>query len=143
MPAGLDADWRKATMTTVTDKVGRSFAFDRIRFRMDEDLLQQAAQEVVDVSKERGQMVFDRYCALHLFKYRRNFEPSHFSSGKLDERFRSLYDTPAPTIRVIVEIKAGPLFDQYIGQPTDYIEHAIRTDPRAWLSAGSVLTIQA
>lgn len=129
-------------MTTVTDRVGRTFHFDQIRFRMDERLLQQAGAEVADQTKERAQLVFDRYCLLHLSKYGRNFEPAHFASGQLLPRFAPLYESPRPSIVVTVEITEGPLLERYIGMPPDYVEQAFRLDPKTWVAAGSVISQQ-
>ena len=129
-------------MPTVSDKVGREFHFDRIRFKMDEALLQQAASEVLDETSGRAQLVFDRYCFLHFEKYRRNYEPSHFSRGRLLERFTQLYATYRRSIVVRVVVTEGALFEKYIGQPAEYIEQAVRLDPRSWVQAGLMLCSQ-
>lgn len=129
-------------MGDVTDSIGRTFQFDRIRFKMDESLLQQAAQEVRDESRQRGQLVFDRYCRLHLLKYRRNYEPSHFANGRIDPAFQRYYDNPSPVISINIEITDGVLFDQYVGMPVEEIERAVRRDPRAWVNAGSVVAVE-
>lgn len=126
-------------MSEVQDSVGRTFKFDRIRFQMDDQLLQQAAGEVADQTSERGQLVFNRYCALHLSKYGRNYEPAHFGNGKLLPRFAALYTNLAPTIRISIEVRSGHLFDRFVGQPPDYIESSFRRDPHAWLANGVVL----
>lgn len=125
-------------MSKVVDAVGREFNFDRIRFSFDEDLLQQAGTEVVAQDRDRAQLVFDRYCVLHLAKYRRNFEPSHFASGKLLGRFRELYQNPAPAIFVTIEVTSGALFERFVGQPFEFVEQSVRLDPGAWVRAGVV-----
>lgn len=126
-------------MATVQDRAGRAHEFDRIRFKMDETVLQQAAEEVVDQTSERAQLLFDRYCALHLAKYGRNYEPTHFANGKLNPRFHVLYARKAPTIRISIEVRSGPLFDRFVGQPPEYIESSFRSNPRAWLATGAVV----
>ena len=126
-------------MATVQDRAGRVHRFDQIRFKMDEALLQQASEEVVDQTSERVQLLFDRYCALHLVKYGRNYEPTHFASGKLIPRFHVLYEKQAPTIRISIEVRSGQLFDRFIGQPPEYIESSFRSDPRGWMVAGTVV----
>lgn len=129
-------------MSVVVDAIGREFKFDKIRFKFDEELLQQAASDVVAPARERAQSVFDRYCALHLAKYRRNFEPAHFAEGRLLDRYRDLYLRPGPSIRVTIEVTSGSLFERYIGQPFEHIEQAVRLDPVAWVRAGTVLAAQ-
>lgn len=129
-------------MSDVIDSIGRTFKFDQIRFKMDEALLQQASLEVRDQSRERGQLLFDRYCQLHLQKYRRNYEPSHFSSGRVNSRFKPLYENMAPAIMVTIDITSGALFDRYIGMPIEEIEAAIKRDPRTWLNAGHVIAVE-
>lgn len=126
-------------MSEVRDAAGRTYRFENIRLRMDEGLIKQAAEEVVDQTRARGQLLFDRYCALHLSRYGRNFEPLHFSNGRLLPRFASLYANSAPVIRITVELRAGQLFDRFVGQPPDFIEQAFRQDPRAWATSGEVL----
>jgi len=121
-------------MGNVIDSIGRTFSFDNIRFKMDESLLQQAALEVTDQSRQRGQFVFDRYCLLHYQKYLKNYEPTHFSNGRIDARYQHLYDNKTPVIRITIDITSGQLFAQYIGMPIEEIEAAIRRDPRAWVS---------
>jgi hypothetical protein len=129
-------------MTEVTDKIGRKFEFDRIRFKFDEELLRQAAIDVVDESRQRGQMVFDRYCELHLHKFQRNFEPSHFDNGRVLSRFSHLYTSPSPTIRITLEVSSGDLFDRYVGMPIDEIQASIRRDPAGWLRGSKMIAIE-
>lgn len=126
-------------MAAVIDRTGRTHQFDRIRFKMDEALLQQAAVEVVDQTSERAQLLFDRYCLLHLAKFGRNYEPTHFANGVLLPQFRSLYEQRSPTIRIAIEVRAGSLFDRYVGQPPDAIESSFRANPREWLAAAAVV----
>ena len=130
-------------MASVQDRVGRVYKFDQIRYKMDEELLQQASQEVTVQTSERGQFLFDRYCTLHFAKYGRNYEPTHFSRGKLLPRFSALYDAKVPTIHIAIEVRSGPLFDRFIGQPADYVESAIRSDPRGWINAGTLVVTSA
>ncbi len=126
-------------MAAVVDRAGRTHEFDRIRFKMDEALLQQAAVEVVDQTSERAQLLFERYCSLHLAKFGRNYEPTHFANGKLLPRFRSIYEQQSPTIRISIEVRSGGLFDRYIGQPPDAIESSFRANPREWLATAAVI----
>lgn len=125
-------------MTKVVDSLGREFDFDVIRFCFDEELLQKASLQVINQDRRRGQLVFDRYCSLHLAKYRRNFEPTHFSRGKLLAQYAELYGNPAPVIRVSIEVSEGALFDRFIGQPFEHIEQSVRLDPGAWVRAGTL-----
>lgn len=129
-------------MSEVFDALGRTFDFDRIRFKMDEELLQQAALEVPDKARQRGQLVFDRYCQLHRQKYLRNYEPGHFRNGRVDPRFQHLYDNPAPVIRITLDLTGGPLFDRFIGMPVADIEDAIKRDPRTWFAAGHLVAVE-
>jgi hypothetical protein len=129
-------------MADVIDSSGRTFSFDRIRFKMDESLLQQASLEVRDQTKGRGQLVFDRYCHLHLHKFRRNYEPAHFSNGCINPRYQYLYENQSPAIRITIDITSGDIFDQYIGTPIEEIEAAIKRDSRVWFNAGHVVAVE-
>lgn len=126
-------------MGVVTDRIGRTYTFDRIRFKMDEALLQQAAIGLVDETSERAQILFDRYCSLHLSKYGRNYEPTHFASGRLIPRFQAIYEQKAQVIRVVIEVRSGDLFDRYVGQPPNAIENSVRANPREWINAAAVV----
>ena len=130
-------------MSEVIDVIGRTFSFDYIRFKMDESLLQQAAREVTSQNgRERPQLVFDRYCSLHHAKYLRNYEPAHFSNGRLKEEYKAIYDNKSPLIRISIDVEKGTLFDQYVGMPIEEIEAAVKRDPRSWFSAGKLIVVQ-
>lgn len=130
-------------MSEIVDNIGRTFSFDQIRFKMDESLLQQATSEVVSQnSRERPQLVFDRYCLLHHAKYLRNYEPAHFSNGRLKEEYRSIYDNKLPLIRISIDVANGALFNRYVGMPVEEIEAAVKRDPRAWFMAGKLIVVQ-
>lgn len=86
--------------------------------------------------------MFDRYSRLHLQKYRRNFEPIHFSNGRVDSLYSHLYDNSVPVISITIEVTNGALFDRYIGMPIEEIEAAIKRDPRAWVNAGHVVVVE-
>lgn len=129
-------------MTTVVDAIGRHFKFDAIRFKMDEALLQQAAGEVIEQSKERGQLVFERYCRLHFYKYHRNWEPFHFANGRLKPEMQAIYGERVQALRIVIDVTSGALFDRYVGMPIAEIEAAILRDPRAWVKSGRVVAIE-
>lgn len=126
-------------MATVIDSIGRSFDFDKIRFKWDDELMQQAAKEVLSQNgRERPQLLLDRYCQLHKAKYLRNYEPGHFSNGGLDSMYASLYENINPAIRITIDITQGELFEKFVGMPYEHVEAAVKRDPRAWVLAGNM-----
>ncbi len=125
-------------MSVVMDRAGRQHHFDRIRFKMDEELLRQAASEVDDGEKRRAQVLFDRYCAHHLLKYGRNYEPVHFAHGRIKPNYAYLYEKRPAAIRITLEVRSGPLFDAYVGQQPAYAEASFQRAPRDWMMGAAV-----
>ena len=128
-------------MSQVKDSLGRTHIFSRIRFKMDELLLQQAAVDVTDDDGERAQAIFDRYQSLHCEKYGRIYDPSHFGTHGPLQRFAALYMSRPQSIRISVEVSSGDLFTRFVGAPITEIEAAVRRDPGSWIRAGKVTAL--
>lgn len=128
-------------MPLVIDGVGRTHSFSKIRFKFDEELLHQASLDIVD-EENRPQMVFNRYNNLHLLKYGRNFEPAHFSNGKLRNQYKSIYRNKPEKLRLILEVSSPELIQKYIGYPPSEIEAAFQRSPAEWVAGAAVIALE-
>jgi hypothetical protein len=129
-------------MSIVRDDLGRVFDFDKIRWKMDEKVLQQAISEITDETTQRAQTLFDRYILLHRIKYRRAYEPGHFKSGRLRDDMEPLYSKPQPMLRITIDVKEGALLERFVGAPVDIIEAEFKRDPINWVKQSRVVAIE-